>query len=221
MNEEIINRAYLETLSFGELIHLADEYGLDVPENLDRRFLIAELMEMAEEYQNNEDEEMIISSDEEKSQEEETLPKNYNESQVSCVLRNPVWLFVFWNMSESDSLMLKKLGNYSLMLRICFFQNSDDSVPDEAFEVQASTESQEQYVLIPSGKKYVKVELVYTTASAGKVLAFSPVIRIPQGSKLVSDSELGFSAEFNELVKLSDIQTVLSEQYKNHRHSFS
>ena len=117
--------------------------------------------------------------EEEKVEEEQALPKNYNESQVSCVLRNPVWLFVFWNMSESDSLMLKKLDNYSLMLRICFFQNAEDQVPDEAFEVQTATETQEQYVLIPAGKKYVKVELVYTTASVGKVLAFSPVIRIP------------------------------------------
>ena len=49
MNEEPINRASLEKLSFSDLVQLADEYGVDVPEDLDRRFLIAELLELAEE----------------------------------------------------------------------------------------------------------------------------------------------------------------------------
>ncbi len=124
-------------------------------------------------------------------------------------------------MNESDFVMLKKLGGYTLKLRVCFFEDSGQTVPTDAFEVQASTEKQEQYVLIPVGKKYLKVELVYVTAVQGKVLAFSPVIKIPQGSEMVYDSEIGFSENFSEIAKLSDIQDVLAEQYTNHRHSFS
>ena len=48
MNEEPMNRASLEKLSFSDLVQLADEYGVDVPEDLDRRFLIAELLELFE-----------------------------------------------------------------------------------------------------------------------------------------------------------------------------
>jgi hypothetical protein len=221
MNETKITRAYLETLSFQELSRLADDYGIDVPENLDRRFLISELLEISEEFENEDEEEMIISSDEEPVEIENNLPENYNETDISCVLRNPVWLFVFWNMNESDLVMLKKLGDYTLKLRVCFFEDSEQTVPTDAFEVQASTEKQEQYVLIPSGKKYLKVELVYVTAVQGKVLAFSPVVKIPQGSEMVYDSEIGFSENFSEIAKLSDIQDVLAEQYTNHRHSFS
>ncbi len=221
MNESKITRAYLETLSFQELGRLADDYGIDVPENLDRRFLISELLEISEEFENENKEEMIISSDEEPVEIENNLPENYNETDISCVLRNPVWLFVFWNMNESDFVMLKKLGGYTLKLRVCFFEDSGQTVPTDAFEVQASTEKQEQYVLIPVGKKYLKVELVYVTAVQGKVLAFSPVIKIPQGSEMVYDSEIGFSENFSEIAKLSDIQDVLAEQYTNHRHSFS
>ena len=49
MSDEVITRNYLEKLSFSELSRLADNYGIDVPENLDRRFLIAELLEINEE----------------------------------------------------------------------------------------------------------------------------------------------------------------------------
>lgn len=219
MSDEIITRAYLEKLSFSELSRLADNYGIDVPENLDRRFLIAELLEISEENEEISDDMIVSSADNENK--EFVLPKNYNETQINCVLRNPVWLFVFWNMSESDSLMLKKLGNYNLMLRICSYANNFDEVPEEAFEIQTVEQAQEQYVLLPANKKYIKVELVYTTENKGKVLAFSNMITIPQGSDLVNDLQSGIDTDFNPLVKLSDINSIITKQYTNHRHSFS
>lgn len=219
MKQETINRAYLETLSFSDLVNLADEYGVDVPVDLDRRFLIAELLELASESDDSDDEMIINSSD----GDDQTLllPKNYNETQISAVLRNPAWLFVFWNVSEADSLKIKETPGSSLKLRICSLSDPKDPKPEEAFEVQTPTESQEQYVLLPKGKKYIKVELVFVTPTSGQVLAFSPVITIPQGSSLVNNEDFIHEAEFSEIAKLSGINEILTEQYKNHRHSFS
>lgn len=219
MSDEVITRNYLEKLSFSELSRLADNYGIDVPENLDRRFLIAELLEINEE---NEEisEDMIISSNNEDSKEVFVFPKNYNETQIDCVLRNPVWLFIFWNISDSDNALLKKTGNYNLMLRICSFEDEEAKIPDEAFVINAVEKSQEQYFLLPAGKKYIKVELLYSVEGKVNVLAFTPLIKIPQGSKLVNDLQSGFDSEFQPLVQLSDINTVITKQYTYHRHSF-
>ena len=63
MNNEQISCAYLETLAFKDLVKLADEYGVDVPQDLDRRFLIAELLELAQEESNASDVQMIITDD--------------------------------------------------------------------------------------------------------------------------------------------------------------
>ena len=142
------------------------------------------------------------------------LPHNYNETQVSCVLANPAWLFVFWNIGDSDFHALKKLGNYTLKLRICTLESSKDALPVEAFEIQTVNESQEQFVLLPTGKKYIKVELVYTTATSGKVLAFSPVISIPQGAPILTDLQLGRDDDnFPEIIKLSGMSKILKNQY--------
>ena len=219
MNEEPINRASLEKLSFSDLVQLADEYGVDVPEDLDRRFLIAELLELAEESNNKEDE-MIIASETD-SQQPTVLNGNFNETQVSCVLRNPAWLFVFWNLNDSDSSKIADNPGSSLKLRICSFENPGDSKPDEAFEVQTPSQSQEQYVLLPKGKKYIKVELVCVSGGAGEVIAFSPVISIPQGASLVNDLQPGREDDFSPVIELSGIKELITEQYKNHRHSFS
>lgn len=219
MKEEPISRAYLETLSFSDLVRLADEYGVDVPEDLDRRFLIEELLEIIEEESNNTDEEMIISSGDTPDA-AEVFTGNYNETQISGVLRNPAWLFVFWNISDADSVKLKEIPGCTLKLRICSLKDPKDSVPEEAFEVQTSSDSQEQYVLIPAGKKYIKIELVYVTASTGKVLAFSPVITIPQGAAMLNDLQLGKQTDFSPVIELSGMNKILTEHYKNHRHSF-
>ncbi len=219
MKEEAISRTYLETLSFSDLVQLADEYGVDVPEDLDRRFLIEELLEIIAEESNNNEEEMIISTGD-NIDSSEVLTGNYNETQVSGVLRNPAWLFVFWNISEADSNKLKEIPGCDLKLRICTLKDPKDTLPIEAFEVKTSSDSQEQYVLIPSGKKYIKIELVYVTASSGKVLAFSPVITIPQGAAMLNDLQLGRQTDFSPVIELSGMKKILTEHYKNHRHSF-
>lgn len=219
MKEETINRTYLETLSFSDLVTLADDYGVDVPEDLDRRFLIAELLEIVEESANKH-EEMVISTDG-SSKEDIVLSGNYNETQVSCVLRNPAWLFVFWNVGDSDVLKFKEHQNGVLKLRICILNDADNPIPRESFEIQSSTTSQEQYVLIPKNAEFIKVELVFVNDGVSEVLAFSPVVTIPQGSSLVNDLQLGRDTNFPPIIELSGINEILTEHYKKHRHSFS
>ena len=219
METENINRAYLETLSFSDLSKLADEYGVDVPEDLDRRFLICELLDIVEESKLfNED--MVISTD--RTAEENTvLPHGYNETQISCILRNPVWAFVFWNISNSDNNKLKEMHDCTLMLRVCSLPSSEELTPKETFEIKVTAGSQEQYVLIPAGERYIRVELVYISGANRNVLAFSPVIEIPQGSEALNDIQPGKVNDYPEIIKLSGIEKILMNQYKNHRHSFS
>lgn len=219
MSDEALNRASLEKLSFQDLVKLADEYGVDVPEDLDRRFLIAELLELSEESDIYK-EEMIIAS-EGGAEQPVVLSGNFNENQVSCILRNPAWLFVFWNINEQDAARIRETPGTSLKLRICSLSNPKDLKPEEVFDIQTSSQSQEQYVLIPKGKKFLKVELVLITPGAGEVLAFSPVVSIPQGSSLVNDLQPGRDTDFSEIEELSGMKEILAEQYRNHRHSFS
>ena len=219
MNDEFISREYLESLSFSDLSNLADKYGIDVPENLDRRFLIAEILEIVEEF-NDEREDMQVSSEVSET-EEFVLPKNYNESQVSCVLRNPAWLFVFWNISESDVQKVKTSGG-SLKLRISSLSDSDTEEANvlEFFEVNCSQNSQEQYVLLPQGVKNIRVDLVSSVSGDSNIIAISPVIFIPQVLSLQEKFMTISETKFSEMAKLSGIDDILVNQYNTHRQSF-
>lgn len=222
MNDEFISREYLESLSFSDLSNLADKYGIDVPENLNRRFLIAEILEIVEEF-SNEKEDMQVSSDDMSEVEEFVLPKNYNESQISCVLRNPAWLFVFWNISEFDVQQINSEFGGILKLRICSLNNSEEAKVKDFFEVNCSVDSQEQYVLLPQGAEFIKVELICVSEDddeSSKIIAFSPILEMPKVLSLEENFVSNNQSDYSEIVKLSGINEVLMNQYSTHRQSF-
>lgn len=220
MNDEFITREYLESLSFSDLSNLADKYGIDVPENLNRRFLIAEILEIVEEV-SSEKEDMQVSSDMSEVQ-EFVLPKNYNESQISCVLRNPAWLFVFWNISDFDSQQINSEFGGTLKLRICSLNDSEEAKIKDYFEVNCSVDSQEQYVLLPQGAEFIKVELICVSDDdeSSKIIAFSPIIEMPKVLSLEENFVSINQSDYSEIVKLSGINEVLMNQYSTHRQSF-
>ena len=219
MEDEKINRAYLETLSFADLVKLADEYGIDVPEDLDRRFLLSELLELAEENKHDRETSMVISSEDGIGQ-STVLPKGYNETQISCVLCNPVWAFVFWDISDTEMNMLKSLQDYTLALRVCVLNSETELTPEEVFEIEIPAGANEQYVLIPSAKRFIRVELVCASGTNREVLAFSPVVTIPEITEFVEKYQPGVENNFPPIINLSGIEKLLLEQYKNYRHSF-
>ena len=218
MNNEQISCAYLETLAFKDLVKLADEYGVDVPQDLDRRFLIAELLELAQEESNASDLQMIITDDDEEN-EEINLPANYNETQIAAILRNPAWLFVFWNISEFDMNKIKHQKE-TLHIKVNTYKKSENSMITDSFEVQVLDESQEQYVLLPKGIDFVKIELLACKVNSQETRAISSEIKVPKTSSWINELNFAKDNSFSNKLKLSGMEDVLMEQYKNHRHSF-
>jgi hypothetical protein len=92
-------RPRLESLSTGELIELADNYGIDIPSGLERIFIIEELLECANAEEQEEKEEIEINPS---YSESVLLPKQYNISFIEVIIRDPLWAFVFWEIKGQD-----------------------------------------------------------------------------------------------------------------------
>lgn len=220
MSENNLTRAYLETLSFSELVSVADEYGVDVPEDLDHRFLIAEILELASESE-TEDDEMTISSDVQPPASNTVFNGNYNETQICMLLRNPAWLFVFWNLSEQDRAKISKLPGCVLKVRVCSMEDDKNPIPLDSFEVQLSSATQEQYILLPANIEFLKVELIYSNTSQKDILAFSNVMKVPQVCDDIFEYQPGKELKLSQIEVLSGKSVLLKDHFKNHRHSFS
>lgn len=221
MENVALTRAYLETLSFSELVKIADEEGIDVPEDFNRNFLIAEIIEVSEELDNSAKEEMIISDEEMETSEEELAPRAYNSTEVQMVLRNPVWAFIYWNISESDRISLDKAFISQMMLRVNSFSEPDQIKPDEFFDIQISREDDGQYVLLPQDKKYFRVDLLFNLDGIIDILSSSKVLEKPRGSERFAMLQPGKFGNISEIMKVSGMNELLLEHYKNHRESFS
>ena len=214
-----ISLSYLETLSTADLLELADEYDLDIPEQLNRRFIISELIEVADELNEQNDDD--IEENIENVETTQDLPFSYNETTIDVVLRNPAWAYVYWDISASDIQdVINAKGFSKLLLKILFWESeSFDSLVDIC-ELTISVEDRAQYVFLPAGKKYFSIDLVAEISNAEqKKLTTSRKVTIPSGAPLISLDSL--EKPMSPILKLSGMQELLKTHYQNHRQSFS
>ena len=219
MKKEFLSRQYLESVSTANLITIADDYGIDIPDDLNRKFIIEELLDIQEESLSHEEKEEEEMKEDDKAV-LNTLPKSYNHTKINAVLRNPAWAFVFWDIKESDITALKKSGA-SLSLRILFFETEDSDEVIDTITNELTLADREQYVLIPAGRKYFVANLEYIeTPGQNKVLAYSPRIQIPYESEALKSYQPGKKIKMNKLAELSGMEELLRQHYKCHRQSF-
>lgn len=220
MDSTCITRSYLETLSTQELLSLADEYGIDIPEDLNRRFIIGELLEAAEEMNDYQPETMQETGEVPALME---LPATYNETAITAILRNPVWCYVYWDIRDADREAISHSPDFAaLKLKISFFSDADAVKPSESFEVSVNLTDKDQYVFIPNSENFFRIDLCseYRNQPA-KLLASSRVLTIPKGCAELEMGPAAMEAEVSDIMKLSGFPELIRSHYTNYRQSFS
>lgn len=222
MLNDSINRAYLETLSFSELLEMADKHSIDVSENINRGFLIGEILEAVSEAETSfDDSELKVSEEEVEIQENELLPKSYNSTEVKIMLRNPAWAYIYWNISEADQASLQGAFVSEIKLRVNSYSEKNQIKPDEYFDFQISGDDNGQYVFLPSGKKFFRVDLLFNLDGIIDILASSNVLEMPKSPRLLSNIKPGKTENFSPVMKISGTEELILKHYQNHRESFS
>ncbi len=221
MENKVLSKQELESMSTSDLINLADEYGIEIPDNLNRRFIIEELLETSEELFNsfNSDEKDDVTIDESENEFPDELPLSYNDTEINLTMRNPEWIFVFWDISESDFTELKFNENFkNLFLHIAFYESlDDDEKPLDSIEIKIELETREQYILIPKNKKVLNVTLVASFENEEpRILASTRRIQIPSVNEDIKNMKPGMKLNFPPLVNLSGLKSILHDYYLNH-----
>jgi len=115
MNEVQINKAYLESLTTDDLVKMADNLGVDIPLDLDRDFVIEEILEISSiddepenSVENNDDDSLIDTV----LVDSAPLPKQYNITFIEVMIRDPLWAFVFWEIKSQDKEQIEKSQDF-------------------------------------------------------------------------------------------------------------
>jgi hypothetical protein len=144
-------RAYLEHLTTQELIKLADHSGIDIPPELDRLFIIRELLD------NQFDDDRSDPLEESPDLTTASLPKQYHISFLEVLPRDPQWAYVFWEIKAQDREQYEKSAQFEgYELRILELKLGTSSL---SFSVSVGLEDNSWYLGFPPGGGSFRVEL--------------------------------------------------------------
>lgn len=222
MENKLLTLAHLETLSSADLIALADDYGIDIPDDLNRRFIIGELLEVAEETKSEEPPFSGMNEDAEIPEENQELPDSFNETEISVILRNPAWAFVYWDISAEALQKISESPRFkNIVLRVSYFDKEEDVTPVEYYDLQITLADREQYILLESGKKFLRVDLVAFFVDGNyDSLTISEKIRLPATPAIFSKAFPGQEVEIPKILELSGMKKLLKSHYEKYRQSF-
>ncbi len=213
-----LDRSYLETLTTDDLVRLGDEFGVDIPPALNRRLIIGELLEIQEDFYASE---ASSASDEPFTNDsEEAFPESYNETRVSILLRDPGWLFVFWDFSAAEfSACMQRRGFESFGLRVSFFDDATLTKSRDSYNIAVSPSDRKWYIHIPEQNCYCRVDLLtMNNFDRDFVLAQSNVLPVPPATGI----EIPKSGKSYDppLLSLSGIEGLRRKYWRNHRQLF-
>jgi hypothetical protein len=205
-----LERCYLESLATHELIWLADRFGIEIPPDLERLFIIAELLDI--------DSETPGTADKKDSEEEafiETaipepvpLPKQYNITFIDVLIRDPLWVFTFWEIKTADKELYEKSADFSgYQLKIVPLFDSRTAKKDESFVIPVGNSDTAWYIGFPPEGGRFRVELCAVRGGAETVLAESrrfalPVLYSPPNQRTAEEEKI----YNNPLIQLSGVE---------------
>jgi hypothetical protein len=154
-----LKRPYLESLTTQELVQVADSFGIDIPPGLERIFIIEEILESSEEEEVEDFADTQVAPRrrlfEKRLIEPVLLPRQYNITFIEVMLRDPLWVFTFWEINSDEKAIYEKADDFAgYHLRVSEYHNAQ-----EPFTIPVGTEDSAWYIGFPPGGRRFKVEL--------------------------------------------------------------
>lgn len=204
-----MSRARLESLSTGELIKLSEGLGIDIPRGLERIFIIEELLECSGVNAQEKKDDM---ENDPSCSETAVLPKKYNISYVEVLTRDPLWVFVYWEIKSHDRELYENANDfkgYCLRLVSLNGDETDSFAGDNSFIVPVDAEDCARYIgltdhSLRSGERHL-IKLGVTHGDLETQIAVSQPFYMPA---LIENEDI-ISVKENPLSRLSAAADLL------------
>jgi hypothetical protein len=178
-----LKRSYLESLTTHELIRVADGFGIEIPPDLERIFIIAEIIDITADYAFNEsgsESAEAVPLLEADIPEPVPLPKQYNITFIEVLLRDPLWVFTFWEIKSADKEYYEKAGDFKgYQLKVSPVDPSKASQQEDSFTIPVGTTDTAWYLGFPPGGGRFRVELCVLRGGEEQALATSHTFTVP------------------------------------------
>ncbi|MDR2135714.1 MAG: DUF4912 domain-containing protein [Treponema sp.] len=183
MEHPPLARPYLDSLTTRELARIADACGIDIPPSLERIFIIEELLDYAraEEEDGDDEEEGLAESPD--CQETAPVPRRYNVTFIDLMIRDPLWVFAFWEVREHDGEIFEQdpdFSGYCLRVRPA---GKGGPARNRPFMIQVDPGETARYLGFseyPARSDGFTIELCAGFNERAELLAVSKAFRLPR-----------------------------------------
>jgi len=208
----------LRSLSYNELSHIADKGNINVLQDMDKESLISVIFEALEEerldregnnnltiqieakkYSVSQDQELFVDFGEDVE-----LPERYMETRLVLMLRDPSWVYCYWDLEERILEELRENRDYSgLVLRVTELAAPDwgkDSYVDW-FDIPIQFGDLRRYINLPSEDAFYGAEIYAQLGEKESLLVRSNIIEssrdyvasIPEKGSEIQDKLIALS----------------------------
>lgn len=213
-----MTRERLLSLSYENLIHIAQKGKIDYIEDAAKDELVTAIIDAYEEDQ-QEREEMynlavriastkydvsLIEELDIPQDEEIELPESYNENRMILMLRDPAWAFLYWDLEEKKHIDLEQRpGVQGLFLRIYEMDgsNHDKAGVIDSYDIPVTLEDSRRYLNLPERDTFYMAELRVSLGETDLLVLQSNIIETSREFMVPSRSGVDENQEL--LVRLS------------------
>ncbi|MDR2516257.1 MAG: DUF4912 domain-containing protein [Spirochaetaceae bacterium] len=194
MGKPRFTRPWLESLSTAEITEIALSRGIDIPEGIERVFIIEELLDLMREIDSAGTAPAAPSAVTARSLmfEPVPLPQRYHITYLDVLIRDPLWVFACWEIKTAEREALENspgFGGY--FLRVSPVDKAGRCTGGDIFMIGVGIEDNSWYLGFPpvenrGGFSRFRVELCSAMGDGGEILAQAepfvlPALLPPQG----------------------------------------
>jgi hypothetical protein len=220
----------LESFSIEELHSLADKMGLDLPPDLERPFVVEEIIEvLAEDSEDRRsergdavhvDEKKFCGSElddiETDEESERSVEARYNETMIRAMVRDPSWAFAYWDVSDSDLAGLRgEEAAAGLFLRVAEIAGAGEAAAagndahKDYFDIPVADEDRQWYINLPRAGVRFRIDLCARHAGqAGKIKALARSNEVVSPRQSLSPPASGLDESRLALLELSGVDEL-------------
>jgi len=226
----------LYSFSYEQLLEISNRGNIPVTPGVEKGVLIGMLMEAFEEDRDEREElnnlaikmearKFSISQDEELDlgqDDDLELPLRYNETSASLLLRDPSWVFCYWDIEDKKADEIRNTpGFQGLILRVVELNTKEYSTDNilDYFDIPIKFSDYRRYINLPSEDTCYCVEIRaqieendYLVTRSNSIETTREYVTAPHDNDITYSDELirlsGFSAEFGEAHGVSGYQEI-------------
>jgi hypothetical protein len=222
----LMNLESLHSMATDSLIEIARRLGLELPEGLERPFIIGEILDAQDDDQSGSVSGSLSTlsgvdslpaegqdgADEASQTESPRLfETRYNESSIQAILKDPAWAYLTWDLKEDEFRQTDETEGKTFTIRVLELASPLDPAKNALswFDLTIAPEDGEWYVNLPEdGMSYI-FELGSNTAHERKILARSNIVQTPRLRRIEDFGRLPKATK--ALLELSGYRAYLPE----------